>query len=188
MDFAYIGVDSGRKATHPRRHACGQRRAMWFLAAIHFKVVFCFSFLDHSFCSRPCFTVLNILSSSPACFTFLDFFFLVLDFTLYFFFSPSPSLFCGSRPSGGPTGLSYNSALPLVVFSEAQLEAGGDVCNWRHPQSWWEFSLHIYRSTPWRPEPFAKEVAPAPDNLSRRSLLGVHLREPAPHPCGETAP
>ena len=61
------------------------------------------------------------------------FFFLVVGFTLYFFFSPSPSLFCGPQPSGRPTGLSYNSALLPVVFSQAQLEVGGNVCNWRHP-------------------------------------------------------
>lgn len=174
-DFAYMGEDSGRNGTHPRRHACGQRRAMWFLATVYFKAVFCFSFLDHSFCSRSLFYCFKY---PPALFvshflTFFLFFFLVVDFTLYFFFSPSPSLFCGSRPSEGPTGLGYNSALLPVVFAQAQLEAGGDICNWRHPPELVGI-LPACQSTPWRPEPFAKEVAPAPNNLSRRSLPGVH--------------
>ena len=78
-DLAYIRVDSGRNGTHPRRHACGQRRAMWFLAAIYFKAVFCFSLLDHSFCSRFPF---HCFKYPPALFVthFLTFF-------LFFFFS-----------------------------------------------------------------------------------------------------
>lgn len=85
LDFAHIGADSGHARTRPRCHAAvlSAVRCGFWLQFVS-KLFFCFSFLDHSFCSLTSFTVLNILSSSPCLFHISDFF-LVVDFTFIFF-------------------------------------------------------------------------------------------------------